>query len=102
MSTFDGLEVRVAQRGERFIWELHRDGIPLPVKFSIPIFLSEASANASGAAARTAHLARLAKTISRNGSRVSRPTPKAVVDGGGMDFGLAKDDPATLEPSTLT
>jgi len=86
MSTFDGLEVRVAQRGERFIWELHRDGIPLPVKFSIPIFLSEASANASGAAARTAHLARLAKTISRNRSCVPRQTSTAAADDGGMDF----------------
>jgi hypothetical protein len=82
MNTNDGLKVRVAQRGEKFIWELHREGITWPVKFSIPIFLSEASANASGAAARTAHLARLAKTISRKGSRVSRQTsrlPQTVV-----------------------
>jgi len=102
MSTYDGLEVRVAQRGERFIWELHRDGIPLPVKFSIPIFLSEASANASGAAARTAHLARLAKTISRNGSRVSRQRPglpQAVVE---SPFDLRKTTPVALKPLTLT
>jgi len=61
MNTNKDLTVRVSRWGEKFIWELHRGGITQPVKFSVPIFLSEASANAAGDAARTAHLARLAK-----------------------------------------
>jgi hypothetical protein len=61
MSANDSLKVRVAQRGDKFLWELHREGINRPVRFSVPIFLSEDAAKASGAEARTAHLARLAK-----------------------------------------
>jgi hypothetical protein len=61
----DSLKVRVARRGDKFIWELHRDGIAQPVRFSVPVFASEASAKASGAEARTAHLARLAKRWSK-------------------------------------
>ena len=79
MNLNDGLKVRVARRGEKFIWELRRDGMAQPVKFSVPIFLSEASANASGALARVAHLARLAKRRAKMevASRVPRQTPKA-------------------------
>jgi hypothetical protein len=61
MSTNDSLKVRVALRGDKFIWELHRDGIAQPVRFSVPAFLSEDAAKAAGAEARTAHLAQLAK-----------------------------------------
>ena len=61
MSSNDSLKVRVARRGDKFIWELHRDGIMQPVRFSVPVFLSEDDAKASGAEARTAHLAWLAK-----------------------------------------
>lgn len=57
----DDLKVLIARRGKKFIWELRRDGMTQPVKFSVPIFLSEASATASGVVARAAHLARLAK-----------------------------------------
>jgi hypothetical protein len=78
MNTNDGLKVLVARRGEKFIWELHRDGMTQPVKFSVPIFLSEDSANASGAMARTAHLARLAKRNLETevASRAPRQTPR--------------------------
>ncbi len=61
MNNSESLKVRVARRGDKFIWELHRDGVAQPVRFSVPAFLSEESANASGFEARTAHLARLAK-----------------------------------------
>ena len=54
------LRVRVEQRGENYIWELHRDGRFQPVKFSAPIFLSEEAARASGDNVRTRYLARLA------------------------------------------
>jgi hypothetical protein len=65
MNTNDSLKVRVARRGDKFIWELHRDGITQPVKFSVPVFLSEEAAQASGTEARTAHLVRLAKRWSK-------------------------------------
>jgi hypothetical protein len=65
MDTSGGLEVRVVRCGEKFSWELHREGISRAVKFSVPIFLSEASAIAFGTAARTAHLVRLAKSTLR-------------------------------------
>jgi hypothetical protein len=61
MSTSESLTVHVARCGDKFLWELHRDGIAQPVKFSVPIFLSEDAAKASGTEARSAHLARLAK-----------------------------------------
>jgi hypothetical protein len=53
--------LRVAPRGDKFIWELLRDGLTQPVKFSVPAFSSEDAAKASGTEARTAYLARLAK-----------------------------------------
>ena len=55
------LTVRVAQRGDKFIWELHRDGVTQPVRFSAPVYSSEDAAKASGTEARTAHLVHLAK-----------------------------------------
>ena len=61
MNSNGGLKVLVARRGKKFMWELRRDGMTQPVKFSVPIFLSEAAANASGTMALVAHLARLAK-----------------------------------------
>jgi hypothetical protein len=61
MNANDSLKVRVARRGDKFIWELYRDGMTQPVKFSAPLFSSEDTAEASGAEARTTHLARLAK-----------------------------------------
>ena len=60
MDASGGLEVRVERRGNRYVWELHRDGLAQPVKFSVPIYLSEESARTSGNDARKDHLARLA------------------------------------------
>ena len=54
------LTVRVVRRGDKYAWELHRDGIFQPVKFSAPVYLSEETARASGNEVRAAHLARLA------------------------------------------
>ena len=51
MNTSDSLKVRVARRGDKFLWELHRDGVIQPIKFSIPVFASEDAAKASGAEA---------------------------------------------------
>ena len=86
MNSNDGLRVLVARRGEKFIWELHRAGLAQPVKFSVPIFLSEEFASASGAMARTAHLARLAKRFPETGvaSRAPRRTRKTPPGGRGM------------------
>ena len=60
MDTSGSLKVRVERRGDRYVWELHRDGLAQPVKFSAPIYLSEEAARASGNDVRKNHLARLA------------------------------------------
>ena len=54
------LRVQVERRGNKYTWELHRDGHFQPVKFSVPIYLSEEAARASGNEVRTLYLARLA------------------------------------------
>jgi hypothetical protein len=54
------LTVRVQRRGDKYAWELHRDGHFQPVKFFVPVYLSEEAARASGNEARTIRLARLA------------------------------------------
>jgi hypothetical protein len=54
------LKVRVQKRGNKYVWELHRDGLFQPVKFSAPVYLSEDAAMASGNEVRADHLARLA------------------------------------------
>jgi hypothetical protein len=54
------LTVRVERRGDKYVWELHRDGLAQPVKFSAPIYLSEEAARTSGNDVRKNHLARLA------------------------------------------
>ena len=54
------LRIRVEQRGENYIWELHRDGHFQTVKFSAPVYLSEEAARVSGNEARIRYLARLA------------------------------------------
>jgi hypothetical protein len=59
------LHVRVERRGDRYTWELHRDGHFHPVKFSAPVYLSEETATAYGNEARTAHLAYLARLAAR-------------------------------------
>jgi hypothetical protein len=60
MDTSGSLKVRVERRGDKYIWELHRDGLAQPVKFSAPIYSSEEAARASGDEVRKDHLARLA------------------------------------------
>jgi hypothetical protein len=54
------LTLRVERRGDKYAWELHRDGHLDPVKFSVPIYVSEEAARAFGNKARMVHLARLA------------------------------------------
>ena len=54
------LTVRVERRGDKYAWELHRDGHFHPVKFSVPVYVSEEAARAFGNKARLVHLARLA------------------------------------------
>ena len=60
MDTVANLTVRVERRGKMYLWELHRDGVAQPVKFSVPIYLSEESARNSGNDALKDHLARMA------------------------------------------
>ena len=59
MDSSRSLEVRVERRGDKYVWELHREGVVQPVKFSAPIYLSEAAARTSGDEVRKDHLARL-------------------------------------------
>jgi hypothetical protein len=54
------LEIRVEKRGDKYVWELHREGVAQPVKFSAPVYLSEEAARTSGDDVRKDHLARLA------------------------------------------
>ena len=54
------LKVHVERRGNRYIWELHRDGVTEPIKYSVPIYSSADAARASGEEVRQEHLARLA------------------------------------------
>jgi hypothetical protein len=59
------LTVQVQRSGDKYTWELRRDGHFYPVKFSVPIYLSEEAARASGNEARTVHLAHLARLAAR-------------------------------------
>ena len=59
MDTNGSLKVRVERRGDKYVWELHRNGLAQPVKFSAPIYLSEEAARNSGNDVRKNHLARL-------------------------------------------
>ena len=59
------LTVRIERRGDKYTWELHRDGHFQPVKFSVPIYLSEEAARAAGNEVRTIHLAYLARLAAR-------------------------------------
>jgi len=62
------LEVRVEKRGDKYVWELHREGVPQPVKFSAPVYLSEAAARTAGDEVRKDHLARLAARAAKTTS----------------------------------
>jgi hypothetical protein len=59
------LTVRVERRGDKYAWELHRDGHFQPVKFSVPVYSSEETARAAGNEVRTDHLAQLARLAAR-------------------------------------
>lgn len=59
------LTVRVKPHGDKYTWELHRDGHFEPVKFSAPVYSSEEAAKASGNEARTIYLAHLARSAAR-------------------------------------
>jgi hypothetical protein len=65
MDADNTLHVRVEQHGDKYTWELHRDGRFQPVKFSAPVYVSEEAARAAGAEARTEHLATLARFAAR-------------------------------------
>ena len=65
MDKNSSLTVRVERRGDKYTWELHRDGRFHPVKFSAPVYVSEEAARASGNKARTVHLAHLARLAAR-------------------------------------
>jgi hypothetical protein len=62
------LDVRVVRRGDKYVWELHREGVAQPLKFSAPIYLSETAARTSGDEARKDHLARLAAKSAKRAS----------------------------------
>jgi hypothetical protein len=65
MDTDGSLNVRVERRGKKYVWELHRDGLAQPVKFSAPIYLSEEAARISGNDFKKNHLARLAAKLAK-------------------------------------
>jgi hypothetical protein len=62
------LKVHVEKRGNKYVWELHREGVAQPVRFSAPIYLSEAAARTSGDEVRKDHLARLAARAAKRTS----------------------------------
>ena len=65
MDKNSSLTVRVERRGDKYTWELHRDGRFHPVKFSAPVYVSEEAARAAGIEVRTDHLAQLARLAAR-------------------------------------
>jgi len=65
MDPNSSLTVRVERRGDKYTWELHRDGHFHPVRFSAPVYLSAEAARASGNEVRTVHLAQLARLAVR-------------------------------------
>jgi hypothetical protein len=60
MDANSSLTVRVDRIGNKYIWQLYREGIVEKVKYSGPFYMSEESALAAGHAARTMYLTRLA------------------------------------------
>ena len=59
------LTVRVERHGDKYAWELHRDGQFHPVKFSAPVYLSEKAARFAGYEVRTDHVAQLTRLAVR-------------------------------------
>ena len=50
------LTVQVARHGDKYAWKLYSDGHYQPIKFSVPIFLSEDAAHAAGQDVRARYL----------------------------------------------
>jgi len=65
MDAQNTLHVRVERRADKYIWALHRDGHFHAVRFSAPVYSSEAAARAAGIEVRTDHLAHLARLAAR-------------------------------------
>jgi hypothetical protein len=65
MDANSSLTVRVERHGDKYTWELHRDGHFHPVKFSAPVFLSEEAARFAGYEVRSDHLAQLARLVAK-------------------------------------
>jgi hypothetical protein len=65
MNVDNTLHVRVGRRGDKYTWELHRDGRFQPVKFSAPVYSSEKAARAAGNEVWTDHLSQLARLAAR-------------------------------------
>ena len=59
MDANSSLTVRVGRSGSKYIWQVYREGIVEKVKYSGPIYISEAAAMAAGHEARTIYLTRL-------------------------------------------
>jgi hypothetical protein len=58
MDANSSLTVRVGWSGSKYIWQFYREGIVEKVKYSGPIYVSEAAAMAAGHEARTIYLAK--------------------------------------------
>ena len=65
MDANNTLHVRIERCGDKYIWALHRDGHFHAVRFSAPVYSSEAAARAAGIEVRTDHLAHLARLAAR-------------------------------------
>ena len=64
MDSSGSLKIHVKRCGDKYVWELHREGVAQPVKFSVPNYLSEEAARTSGNEVRQDYLARWAKKTS--------------------------------------
>ncbi|MGA8818948.1 MAG: hypothetical protein WB624_16745 [Xanthobacteraceae bacterium] len=59
------LRVQVARHGDKYAWKLYSGGHYEPIKFSVPIFLSEDAAHAAGHDVRARYLVRLARSAAK-------------------------------------
>jgi hypothetical protein len=73
--TDPGLSVLVQKCGEKFIWELRRDGLSQAIKFSAPIYLSKKEAKTSGENVRTTYIRNAAKNSARGRPKAPRSAP---------------------------
>jgi hypothetical protein len=79
MDSNSSLKVHVERRGNKYIWELHRDGVDGPIKHSVPIYSSADTARTSGDRARQDHLARLAARLAKRRRADAEAEPGADV-----------------------